>query len=142
MNKEIERIYVGLPEYLKDKVIWVTRSYRTNELSHIPGGEDIVIEYQNGTVYGYDWVKNPCEYIKNIDAVRECWVDSKDNDILGKEFDVNLFKTKVSGIYYREYVTEHYKTVQYVMVWDAEKDNISPQAAIGEYRYKQLLNNQ
>lgn len=67
MNKKVvDRIYIGLPEELIPQVFWVDRSYRTNLLSHEPGGSDIIIKFQTSEVYGYDWVKFPYQYIQSI----------------------------------------------------------------------------
>lgn len=60
------RIYEGLPNALKDRVKWVSDDYRINELSLIPGGTDIVVEYNNSVTWGYDKVKFPSRYIKRI----------------------------------------------------------------------------
>ncbi|MCI1187667.1 hypothetical protein MON38_09560 [Hymenobacter sp. DH14] len=66
MGTTIKRIYTGLPEHLVKEVLWVERNYRINELSHQPGGFDIVIEYKSGNVLGYDWIKRPSHYIEKI----------------------------------------------------------------------------
>lgn len=60
------KVYIGLPEHLVKSIIWVARQFRTNPLSHIAGGCDVVIEYKNSSSYGYDWVKIPSRYIDTI----------------------------------------------------------------------------
>ena len=92
MENQIEKIYIGLPEDLKDKVFWVARPYRTNLLSHIEGGTDVIMEYHNGDVLGYDWIKEPFQYIRALDVMKECWSTGDDPKILRMHFDNNLFK--------------------------------------------------
>jgi hypothetical protein len=41
--------------------------YRTNEMSLRPGGETVVVTYNDGRVYEYDKVKNPYAYIRKIE---------------------------------------------------------------------------
>lgn len=67
MNGEIERVYYGLPEEIADEVLWVSDEYRVNPLSHIKGGSEIIVEYQNGEVLGYDKIKYPSKFIGTVD---------------------------------------------------------------------------
>ena len=62
----LSRVYIGLPRHLDDIVLWVDRQYRTNFLSHIPGGYDVVVEYHDGRALGYDWIKYPWAYIRTF----------------------------------------------------------------------------
>lgn len=64
--RRIKNVYNGIPGALVDEIMWVQRKYRTNRLSHIEGGSDVVVEYHEGDVFGYDWIKRPSEYIKSI----------------------------------------------------------------------------
>ena len=50
----IKRVYIGLPEHLKHIVKWSQRRHRKNPLSFVPGGIDIVVEYQDHSAWGYD----------------------------------------------------------------------------------------
>ncbi|MES3629446.1 MAG: hypothetical protein PPP56_04695 [Longimonas sp.] len=50
MENGNERVYIGLPDRLVEDVFWVGRTYRTNSLSHIEGGSDIIVEHQDGSV--------------------------------------------------------------------------------------------
>ena len=59
----IRNVFLGLPESLKDLVLWVNDKYRTNPLSLQPGGSDVVVEYHNNNVYGYDRIKFPSAYV-------------------------------------------------------------------------------
>ena len=63
---EIKKIYLGLPQDMRTRVFWVGRKFRTNLLSHQPGGGDIIVEYHSGKIFGYDWIKYPSRYVLNI----------------------------------------------------------------------------
>lgn len=62
-QRPIEKVYLGLPDHLVHRVQPVAREYRTNPLSHEPGGFDIVVEYKDGDVLLYDWIKRPSAYV-------------------------------------------------------------------------------
>lgn len=132
MDSQVERIYIGLPEHLKDKVFWVERAKRTNELSHIPGGTDVVMEYHNSQVLGYDWIKDPFNYIRAMDVIQECFIPWGENKYRIR-FNLDLFKTKVSGIFIRKYKTENYKIVYFEKVWDSATTNETPFRAIDKF---------
>lgn len=66
MKNTIKRVYTGLPEHLVYNTFWVEQPFRTNELSHKPGGFDVVVEYNSGKVLGYEWIKRPFDYISKI----------------------------------------------------------------------------
>lgn len=65
-RKEIERVYVGLPKHLVLKVKWSPRPERTHPWSHLEGGWDVIVEFIDGRVRGYDWVKIPHRYIQKF----------------------------------------------------------------------------
>lgn len=44
----------------------VHESFRTNELSHTPGGYEVTVIYSNGSSRVYDKVKNPEAYSRSI----------------------------------------------------------------------------
>ena len=46
--------------------IKVTDSYRTNELSLKPGGQEVTVIHQGGKSFVYDKIKRPGMYIKSI----------------------------------------------------------------------------
>lgn len=62
----IRRVYINLPKHLADRVFWPARKYRKNALSHIEGGVDVVVEFHDGRVLGYDWIKSTYAYISEI----------------------------------------------------------------------------
>lgn len=45
----------------------VKDKYRTNPLSHQPGGYEVTVVYEEGLRLVYDKVKKPGAYIKNIE---------------------------------------------------------------------------
>jgi hypothetical protein len=94
----IRRVYIGLPSHLADVVFWVEREGRRNPLSHVEGGSDIVVEFRNGEVRGYDWIKSAYAYISALP-------DGIDDIIL---------------VYARKYHDrESYDTVAFKEVWNA-----------------------
>ncbi|MGL4503540.1 MAG: hypothetical protein ACRCU2_31055 [Planktothrix sp.] len=65
-NEEPQRVYIGLPENFVNRVFWVSDIYRPHPLSHEPGGYDVVVEYDNEVVRGYDRIKTPSAYIASF----------------------------------------------------------------------------
>jgi hypothetical protein len=52
------------------KHIKVADSYRTNPLSHQPGGNDVTLYTRDGLILTYDKIKSPKSYISGL-AFRE-----------------------------------------------------------------------
>jgi hypothetical protein len=44
----------------------VNDKYRTNPLSHQPGGHEVTVVYSSGKIFEYDKVKKPGFYVKSI----------------------------------------------------------------------------
>lgn len=44
----------------------VQDKYRTNPLSHQPGGHEVTVVYSSGKTFEYDKIKKPGSYIKMI----------------------------------------------------------------------------
>lgn len=65
---DIKQIHIGIPNELKSIIFWVQQKYRVNDLSSINGGTDVVVEYKNGDVFGYDKIKFPSKYVEKIFA--------------------------------------------------------------------------
>jgi hypothetical protein len=131
---EIEKVYLGLPKYLKDKVLWVSRNYRTNPLSHEPGGADVVVEYSNGQAYGYDWIKKPSFYVQTIwdrgfseeHTGYESWDDDEKMD---------LIREVVKCIFARTYTKGNYNEVPFEKVWDSETSDEFPWDLLKKYDF-------
>ena len=77
MDRAPLRVFVGLLSDLASRVIFVEPPYRTHEWSLIPGGSDVVVEYTNGSVSGYDNVKMPSRYVGRIWAAANAPVPSR-----------------------------------------------------------------
>ncbi|MCH7410189.1 hypothetical protein MM239_12345 [Belliella sp. DSM 111904] len=116
---KVERVNIGIPEKLKSKISWIDREYRLNILSFEPGGTDIVVEFTNGEVRGYDWVKYPGKYFKRI-FEREY--------LSGKEIkdELAFFKTIVYRIFARKFKSENYNSEPFTEIWNSKNDNILP----------------
>ena len=121
MDKKIKDVYVGLPEHLVDNILWVKRNYRTNPLSHIPGGVDVVVEYHNGENFGYDWVKYPIKYIKKLFPQM---VDYYDQVFfkLSKKKQLEIAQEKIAKFYARESNNQS----AFVEFWDSKTSNEMP----------------
>ena len=52
-NKNSIRVFTGIPEYSAKSIFLVDRECRTNSLSHSLGGTDIIVEFKNGNVGGW-----------------------------------------------------------------------------------------
>jgi len=116
MPNEIKRIYLGLPASLVEKVLWVARDYRTNVLSHQPGGSDVVVEYQNNSVLGYDWIKYPSRYIRKIMLIRP-----GGNVTLDVLDQLETIRLEINRIYARKYINnDEFFTMPFKEIWNAQ----------------------
>ncbi|MCA1762329.1 MAG: hypothetical protein ABR574_11215 [Cryomorphaceae bacterium] len=129
----IKKLQHGLPTDLARKIHWVNRSYRTNRLSHLEGGGDIVVEYENGSVLGYDWIKFPPAYISKIFSRR---LLGKDQDIrrISSEQAIDLIHEDVVRIYARP-STDEEKIVIFEEVWNRDTQEM-PWDSLAPYNAK------
>ena len=121
----LKRVYRGLPQSLANVVLWVAREYRTNHLSHIEGGCDVVVEYHNNEVFGYDWIKKPSSYIKviwlnNVTQVHDDFEKWAIRDQLEE------IKNEIKSIYARKYKREDFDKIPFKKIWDSETSNNLP----------------
>ena len=136
-NREPKHVYIGLPEHLVEDVLWVAREYRTNPLSHIPGGNDIVVEYHDGRVFGYDWIKNPSAYISTFFAGI---VEYASNVFkrLDEQSQIEITKRKIAKVFARKYKDEsEYSTVSFTEVWNSKSSNEMPANALKRFERQQ-----
>ena len=141
MGTTIKRIYTGLPEYLINEVLWVERNYRINELSHQPGGFDVVIEYKSGNVLGYDWIKRPPQYIDKIiknDALQNGITDFESFD---ESQQLLLAKRLINAAYARKYANEEdFNNVAFQQVWDSSSSEITLTESLAKFEIENLNN--
>jgi hypothetical protein len=106
----LRKIFLGLPNDLIKKVLWVDRKFRTHDWSFIPGGFDIVVVFNNGEILAYDWIKSPLKYVARIIIKRE-----KIEYEAFKEFEVTrkikLFETHINCIYSRKIEQDKYGSI-------------------------------
>jgi len=144
---EPERVYIGLPLRLAHVVLWVDRKYRTNPLSHIPGGSDVVVEYHDGRALGYDWIKMPWAYIRTFFAGIIEYGSDEFNPLGEKEPDefhrldeksqIEITKNKIARFYARTYNNEEeYSTAVFVEVWNSETSKEMPWNALKRFATK------
>ena len=133
----IERVYIGLPERLVPIVLWVDRKYRTNHLSHIPGGSDVVVEYHDGRVLGYDWIKKPSVYIRTFFAGLVEY-GSDEFKTLDKNMQLQIAKNKIARLYAREYNDdEEYSTTGFEVAWNSETSEEMPWKSLERFDRRQ-----
>lgn len=132
---KISRIYIGIPSELKSLIFWVGREFRKSDLSFEIGGSDIIIEYTNGKVFGYDWIKYPGRYVKKI----------FDDGFLKYQYlnEVQVVKENVSRIFARKYDKDKYGTETFTEVWNNKTSDNLPYLLLDKYTielYKDYLN--
>ena len=122
MSTKIRRIYLGIPEKLIDVILWVSRKYRTNQLSHREGS-DIIIEYhKKNKVLGYDWIKYPSRYI-NFIFKKEFFNDNTTFEDFKEQEQINIIKKEISKVYTRIYEKDNLDNISFDTIWDSSKDN-------------------
>jgi hypothetical protein len=133
----LKNIYIGLPEHLAPLVLWVGREYRTNRLSHIPGGSDVVVEYHDERVFGYDWIKSPPNYIRAIIAEL---VDYSPRAFkkLDEERQIEITKRKISRVFTRKYEDENERSiVPFTEIWNSETSDEMPWQSLEKWGRQQ-----
>ena len=63
------------------KPLKVEDQFRTNPLSHEPGGSEVKIQKKSGTILEYDKIKNVKAYINKLkwkEEIVAVWVDGKE----------------------------------------------------------------
>ena len=135
---DFKRVLIGLPKELVDSVLWVSRKYRTNPLSHEPGGCDVVIEYHNGDVFGYDWIKFPSRYVRTIwdKDISEIHDDYQDWD---EEDQIEEIKKEIKSIFARKYKKINFKTERYKEIWNSSTNDELPWNLLEKYDYNDKL---
>lgn len=81
-----------IPKHLKSKIHWVDRDYRINPLSKIPASSEVIVEYSDNSILGYDWIHRPSKYVSQIfdeNEIRRVYVRSFRNE---EEYESNQFK--------------------------------------------------
>jgi hypothetical protein len=133
---EPERVYIGLPLSLADVVRWVERKYRTNPLSHIPGGYDVVVEYHDESAWGYDWIKDPWAYIRTFFAGLVEYGSDEFNG-LDETTQMEIAKNKIRGIHVKKYKDEEERSIAaFEEVWNSETANEMPWNALKRFARK------
>lgn len=141
MPGEIKRIYIGLPHQLVSKVLWVERRFRTNSLSHQPGGYDVVIEFKSKNVLGYDWIKKPSSYVDKVLSKEAVKSGQKNYADLHDETQLIVAKELIKKMYARNYENDsEYETSEFKEVWDSEEATLTPRKAL-EKLEDELLHN-
>ncbi|WP_030006941.1 cold-shock protein [Picosynechococcus sp. NKBG042902] len=131
-KREANRVFIntfGLPDDLYNKIFKVERKWRINSLSHIPGGSDIVVEYNDGKVLLYDWVKKPDSYIysffsKEFEAIENC----------SNEEQIEVVRDRILRVFAKIYKDENER--EYMLfeeVWNSENTDVTPWSALRDF---------
>lgn len=123
MSKEIKNIYLGLPNNLKQAVRWVQDKYRKSTLSLISGGSDIIVEYKDSKVYGYDKIKFPSKYIKSI-LLNTLFSNMKDFEKRGIEEQLKLVREEIATVYIKERLSENTNKNKFERIWDSKSKRL------------------
>lgn len=133
MDNRIKTIYIGLPEHLQQRVYRVERMFRKNELSHTPGGSDVVVEYHSGKVFLYDWIKYPSEYIMTIFS-DNFFEDETAFRLCDRECQLEIARREISTIHARKYSAEHRNETPFKKAWDFRAE-VLPWEALIDFNY-------
>jgi hypothetical protein len=130
--RKVKKVYLGLPHHLVENVLWVAREFRTNQLSHEPGGSDVVVEYQDEKVYGYDWIKYPSRYVQKIwtEGISEVY---EDYDEWEEDVQLDLIKREIRRIFARKYKKEEYDSEPFKEIWNSETSFENPWTLLKSY---------
>ena len=133
-RKRIKDAYDGLPDELIEELFWVEMEYQTNLLSHISGGDDVVIEYYNGEVLGYKRIKDYIAYIEKI--LRElAKLSASKFRKLNFEDRMEIAEDFIDRIFVRKSITrdDHFFG-SFEEVWNSNMYNKTPTSALKKYR--------
>ncbi|MBD2480567.1 hypothetical protein [Planktothrix sp. FACHB-1365] len=121
MEKKANRVfvdYLGLPEQLYKQIFAVGRDWRTNERSHIEGGSDVIVEFNDGKVCLYDWIDYPDRYIRSFFSGSVHYPKSE---------QIKIAKDKVSRIFCRIHEDiKKQKDIPFEEVWNSRNTNTIP----------------
>jgi hypothetical protein len=118
MEREIKWIYIGLPDEFKGRVLRIEDEFRTNPLSLQPGGSDVVIEYHDGNVFGYDRIKDTTRYISTIFS-KKYNLEIENFEERSESSQMDIVKSKICRIYARNYKDENdFKNIPFKEIWN------------------------
>lgn len=142
MTRQIKRIYDGLPEGLKELVVWVADKYRTNPLSLEMGGTEVIVEYQTNQVFGYDKIKHSGVYISAI--MNRIYHDRGLSD-QDSNFESLLIacKAAIRRVFARKIYSESdYEIVEFQEVWNFRSAEVLPESSLTEFENKEEVRRQ
>ena len=126
MKRAIKKIHLGLPQDLIKKILWVDTDYRTNPLSHSPGGSDVIVEYHAGMVLGYDRIKFPGSYISTIITNNSNFQPDYSDEFHNSNHLASI-KLLLYRIFARKYRDEYeYFNVPFKEIWNSNSSNELP----------------
>lgn len=127
-ERQINHVYLGIPQHLFHKIIWVEQKYRTNSLSRSPGGTNVVVEFHNQDVFGYDRIKRPSAYIEKF--CNEYTTIDIEYDTLSEQLKIDFFKQYIHRIFAQK---NDPQMIAYQEVWNYQTASKFPWAALTEF---------
>ena len=129
VDKTPERVFIGMPEHLIDRVLWVSQEHRTHPLSRTPGGFKIVVEYHDGRAFGYDRIKSPSAYIRKF-FTRIVEYGKSDFTELDEGVQLTIAKIKVVKFYAKK------DNRAFEEVWNSETSTVMPWKSLEKFENK------
>ncbi len=134
-----EKYYAGLPEDLINSVFWVGREFRRNPLSHQPGGCNLIIEYQDGRILEYDWIKQPSYYINKAiyNQINHQLGDYQlsNHKFLSVEDIMEISREYFKRIFVKQYTYDGLSSLPFEEAWNSHVSNTTPEFALSRFNY-------
>lgn len=129
---EIQHVYIGLPTHIIEKILWVDEEFRTNPLSKTLGGCDVIIEYKDGKILGYDKIKFPSIYVDKI--INDYFGTITDFEKLNRDKKLEIIKIYISRVFAKSYKDDNeYMIKPFEEIWAASKHNNFPTEALIDF---------
>jgi len=129
---EDNNINSGLPESIKNKVHWLAKPNSAISWDNTKIFTDLVVELQNGEVFGFDKIIMPSEHIKNIfeEFFSRNIIAFKNVTTQQKLISI---KEYVLRIYCRIYNEETNNETAFKKIWLSYRDDRFPWEKIAEF---------
>ena len=125
-------IISGLPENIKNKVLWLAKPNSATSPDNTKTLTDLVVELQTGKVFGFDKIIMPSEHIKNI------FEEFFSRNIIAVETPsrqqkLSIVKQYVFRIYCRIYNEDTINEIPFKKIWLSYRDDKFPWEKIEDF---------
>jgi len=131
-DMEDNNINSGLPENIKNKVLWLAKPTSATSPDNTKIFTDLVVELQTGKVFGFDKIIMPSEHIKNV--FQEFFarnIIAIENP--SREQKLSIVKQYVFRIYCRIYTEDTINDMPFKKIWLSYRDHKFPWEKIEEF---------